>query len=243
MSDKSTPKDENKKHPNTTRKRKVNPKAATQRFLPIAEIRNDTVILKNGGLRAILTVEALNFNLKSETEQQGIISGYQAFINTLGFPVQICVRSRKVNIDPYIGQIREVARKQDNDLLRNQTIAYANFIEKIVEVADIMTKNFYVIIPLDDSQEKKSGLSKFFKWMGIDDTEAKAVQRYKLFVDKHVKLKDRINLVESGLNNIGLITRRLQTSELIELYYQYYNPRTSQEQKLSDNINTAPLVL
>lgn len=230
------------KKPDTVRKRKANPKAAAQRFLPIAEIRNDTVILKNGGLRAILIVEALNFNLKSETEQQGIIAGYQAFINTLGFPFQVCIRSRKVNIDPYISQIRDIARKQDNDLLRNQTIAYANFIEKIVDVADIMTKTFYAVIPLDDSQEKKSALSNFFKWMGLDDTEAKAVQRYRLFVEKHSKLKDRINLVESGLNNIGLITRRLTTSELIELYYQYYNPHTSQEQKLSGTVNTAPLV-
>lgn len=228
--------------PDTVRQRKGNPKAAAQRFLPIAEIRNDTVILKNGGLRAVLSVEALNFNLKSETEQQGIIAGYQAFINTLTFPLQVCVRSRKVNIDPYIIQIREIARKQENDLLRNQTIAYANFIEKICEVADIMTKSFFVVIPLDDSQETKSSLAKFFEWMGLDDTEAKAVQRYRLFVEKHNKLKDRMNLVESGLNNVGLITRRLTTSELIELYYQYYNPHTSQEQKLGGSINTAPLV-
>ena len=147
-----------------------------------------------------------------------------------------------MNIDPYIIQIREIARKQENDLLRNQTIAYANFIEKICEVADIMTKSFFVVIPLDDSQETKSSLAKFFEWMGLDDTEAKAVQRYRLFVEKHNKLKDRMNLVESGLNNVGLITRRLTTSELIELYYQYYNPHTSQEQKLGGSINTAPLV-
>jgi len=234
--------DTDQKKPDTVRKRKVNPKAAAQRFLPIAEIRNDTVLLKSGGLRAILSVEALNFNLKSETEQQGIIAGYQAFINTLGFPLQVCIRSRKVNIDPYIDHIREIARKQENDLLRSQTIAYANFIEKIVDVADIMTKNFYVVIPLDDSQEKKSALSNFFKWMGLDDTEGKLVQRYRLFINKHSKLNDRVNLVESGLNNIGLITRRLPTSDLIELYYQYYNPHTSQEQKLSGTVNTAPLV-
>lgn len=229
-------------HPDTVRKRKGNTKASSQRFLPIAEIRNDTVILKSGGLRAVLDVEALNFNLKSETEQQGIIAGYQSFINTLSFPLQIVVRSRKVNIDPYIGEIRNIARKQENDLLRDQTIAYANFIEKIVDVADIMTKKFYVIVPLDDSQEKKSSLSNFFKWLGMDDSEAKAIQRYRYFVQKHSKLKDHINLVESGLNNIGLITRRLTTSELIELYYQSYNPHTSQEQKLQGGINTAPLV-
>ncbi len=232
-----------KKKPDTVRKKKGNPKAATQRFLPIAEIRNDTVILKSGGLRAVLTVEALNFNLKSETEQQGIISGYQSFINTLSFPLQICIKSRKVNIDPYISNMKELAEKQENQLLKDQTIAYTNFIEKIIDVADIMAKTFYVVIPLDDTQTKKSSFASIFKFLGIDDTEAKAVQRYKSFLEKHEKLKDRINLVESGLNNVGLTTHRLETSKLIELYYQCFNPRTSQEQKIGDDLNTASLVM
>src|SRR3989344_9585053 len=101
------------KSKNTIRRRKNNSKSATQRFVPISEIRNDTVLLKHGGLRAVLEVEALNFNLKSETEQQGIIAGYEAFINTLVFPIQIVVRSTKVNIDPYIDQIHQKAEVQE----------------------------------------------------------------------------------------------------------------------------------
>ncbi|PIR53064.1 hypothetical protein COU76_02980 [Candidatus Peregrinibacteria bacterium CG10_big_fil_rev_8_21_14_0_10_49_10] len=232
-----------KKVPDTVRKKKTNPKAATQRFLPIAEIRNDTVVLKSGGLRAVLAIEALNFNLKSEVEQQGIISGYQSFINTLDFPLQICIKSRKVNIDPYINNMREIAKKQENELLRKQTVAYTKFIERIIDVADIMAKSFYVVVPLDDTQTKKASFSSLFKFLGMDDSESKAVQRYRNFMAKHEKLKDRLNLVESGLNNIGLITRRYTTSQLIELYYQCYNPRTSQEQKLGDDLNTAPMVL
>ena len=227
----------------TVRRRKNNKKASTQRFVPISEIRNDTVLLKKGGLRAILEIEALNFNLKSETEQQGIITGYESFINTLTFPLQIVVRSTKVNIDPYIEQIKEKAIRQENDLLREQTETYATFVEKIVEVADIMQKRFLVIVPLDDTEEKKSPLAQFFSWIGIDDSSSKITHRRKYFNEKATKLKDRVNLVDAGLRNIGLMTRRLNTMELIELYYQIYNPKTSQEQKLPKDLNTSPIYM
>ena len=224
---------------NLVRRRQRNKKVATQRFVPISEIRNDTVLLKKGGLRAVLEVETLNFNLKSETEQQGIISGYESFINTLTFPLQIVIRSTKVNIDPYIEQIRQKAIAQENDLLREQTESYALFVEKIVEVADIMQKRFLVVVPLDDTEQKKSPLSQFFSWIGIDDSKSKITYHRKYFTQKAAKLKDRVNLVDSGLRNIGLSTRRLTTIELIELYYQIYNPTTSQEQKLPKDLNTS----
>jgi len=230
-----------KKKTDTVRKRRKNAKAAVQRFIPISEIRNDTVILKKGGMRAVLEVTALNFNLKSETEQQGIISGYESFINTIMFPIQILVRSTKVNIDPYIDQIKQRASAQENELLRGQTESYALFIEKIVEVADIMQKRFLVIVPLDDAEEKKSSLSQFFSWFGIDDSQSKINYRRKYFAEKSVQLKDRVNLIESGLRNVGLMTRRLSTTELIELYYEVYNPKTSQEQKLPKDLNINPL--
>lgn len=227
------------KKKSTIRKRPKNSKAATQRFVPISEIRNDTVMLKKGGMRAVLEVQALNFNLKSETEQQGIIAGYESFINTLSFPLQIVIRSTKVNIDPYIEQIRKKGIDQQNELLREQTESYADFVERIVEVADIMQKRFLVVVPLDDSEEKKSALSQFFSWFGIDDSSAKISFRRKSFPKKAAKLKERINLIESGLRNVGLQTKRLTTMELIELYYQIYNPSTSQEQQLPNNLNTS----
>lgn len=135
--------------PSTVRTRTKSSAASTQRFIPIAEIRNDAVILKNGGLRAVLAVEALNFNLKSETEQQAIIAGYGAFMNTLTFPLQIVMRSTKTNIDDYLTNIREIAAKQENKLLQQQTRAYADFMQRLIEVADIMQKHFYVVVPTD----------------------------------------------------------------------------------------------
>lgn len=234
-----------KKLEDTVRKRKRSQKAATQRFLPFAEIRNDTVILKNGGLRAVLQVEPINYNLKSETEQMGIIEGYKSFINTLNFPVQIIMRSSRVNIDPYIIQIRDNADRQENSLLKDQSLAYADFIERIIEVAEIMQKRFFVIVPLDDEPEKKPVFSQFFAWMGIDDSLSKALNRSKRFNGLSLRLNDQITIVESGLQNVGLGTKRLKTRELIELFYQIYNPDTSQEQKLpkDGNLNTEDLVL
>ncbi|MBI3331819.1 TraC family protein [Candidatus Peregrinibacteria bacterium] len=216
----------------TVRQRKKNTLSSTQRFVPIGEIRNDTVLLKNGGFRAVLSVEALNFNLKSETEQQGIISGYESFVNTLHFPLQVVLRSSKMNIDPYLTQLRAIADKQQNDLLRDQTNAYASFVEKLVDVADIMQKRFFVIVPFDHTIRKKSLVEKFFGWISPDDRSAKASQRNRDFTEASKQLKDRVNLVTTGLENIGLTSHRLSTHELIELYYQIYNPQTSQEQKL-----------
>ncbi len=224
--------DSPKKAKSTVRNRKRKPMGSTQRFLPIGEIRNDTVWLKNGGLRAILQVEALNFNLKSETEQQGIISGYESFVNTLGFPLQIVIRSTKMNIDPYLVQLRTIASTQPNELLKDQTLAYADFIEKLIDIADIMQKKFYVVVPYDQNPRNKTMVEKFFAWMNPDDTLSKATQRHRDFSEGSRNLKERTNLIQTGLNNIGLSSKRLETHELIELYYQIFNPKTSQEQKL-----------
>lgn len=216
----------------TVRARKKSALVSTQRFLPIAEIRSDTVLLKNGGLRAVLQVEALNFNLKSEMEQQGIISGYEGLVNTLTFPLQIVVRSSKMNIDPYLAHLRELAEVQKNPLLKTQTGAYANFVERLIDVADIMQKRFYVIVPLDQTMRHKGLLEQFFSWISPDDSSVKAAQRARDFAAGSRGLKERVNLVQAGLENIGLMSKRLTTHELIELYYSIYNPKTSQEQKL-----------
>lgn len=216
----------------TVRSRKKTALVSTQRFLPIAEIRNDTVMLKNGGLRAVLQVEALNFNLKSEMEQQGIIAGYEGLVNTLNFPLQIVIRSSKMNIDPYLIHLRKLGETQENPLLKSQTFAYANFVEHLIDVADIMQKRFYVVVPLDQSMRHRGMLEQFFSWISPDDSATKAAQRSRDFAAGSHALKDRVTLVQAGLENIGLHNKRMTTHELIELYYQIYNPRASQEQKL-----------
>lgn len=221
--------------PSTVRKKKRSFSVSTQRYLPIAEIKEDTVILKNGGLRAVLKVNALNFNLKSEIEQQGIIAGYQAFLNTIIFPIQILVRSTRLNIDPYIQSLRKKAEAQTSPLMKDQTVDYADFMEKLVDIADIMQKNFYIVVPVDAPSKTKRGLiQRFLEWINVDDTRAKALQRSREFHAYAKLLRDRVTLIQSGLENVGITMRRLKTEELVQLYYGIYNPSTSQKQKFKN---------
>ena len=209
---------------------------STQRYLPVAEVRNNTIVLKNGGLRAVLAVEALNFNLKSETEQKGIIAGYGSFVNTIIFPLQIVIRSTRTNIDEYLTEVRDIGEKNTNELLKNQTLAYVSFVQRLIEVADIMQKKFYVIIPVDHIDRQKTTFEQFFDWLHPDDSSAKASIRSHEFSTAAAHLSERVEVVSSGLSNIGLHVKRLDTRGLIEMLYQSYNPKTSQNQKLPKNM-------
>jgi hypothetical protein len=220
----------------TVRNRKASAAASVQRFLPVAEVRNETILLKNGGLRAVIAVEAMNFNLKSETEQQGIIAGYGAFVNTLTFPLQIVIRSSRTNIDDYLETVRVLGEKNENTLLKQQTLSYVAFMQKLLDVADIMQKRFYVVVPVDQSIRHKTAIEQFFDWLHPDDTSARASQRSHGFAQGARQLKERVDLVSSGLNNVGLHCHRLDTRELIELLYKTYNPKTSQTQKMPKDV-------
>lgn len=225
----------------TVRARKTGTKLSTQRYLPVAEVKNNTIVLKNGGMRAVLAIEALNFNLKSETEQQGIIAGYGAFVNTITFPIQIVIRSMKTNIDEYLKQVKETGEKHENQLLKDQTLSYVAFMQKLIEVADIMQKRFYVIIPVDHADRKKTLFEQFFDWLHPDDSAAKASVRSHEFTSASGKLNERVDLVSSGLTNIGLHAKRLNTRDLIALLYETYNPKTSQSEKIPMDIGQMKL--
>jgi len=209
--------------------------ASTQRFLPIAEIHNNTVVLKNGGLRAVLQASSINFNLKSEDEQNALIYGYQSFLNSLEFPIQILVRSKKLDIDDYLSHLQEIKEKQDNPLLKEQTAEYQEYIEKLVEYADIMEKKFYVVIPVDGPTGTKIGfIDRFLSHIFPDDSVAKMRARQKNFKELRKKLTQRINQVEQALMSLNVRTKELTTKELIELYYQSYNPITARQEKIDE---------
>lgn len=208
------------------------PTLSTQTYLRIAEIREDTLVLKNGGIRSILKVSSINFNLKSEDEQNAIIYSYQGFLNTLDEPIQIVVRSKKLDIDNYLDDLREKSSKQTNALLQKQTIEYVEYIQKLVEFADIMSKDFYVVVPQDPFRSKDQNfLEKFFGFINAKDSFAQIKQRRDEFDELKKKLAQRVNSVKIGLENCGLKVEELNTKDLIRLFYEINNPVASRYQK------------
>lgn len=208
------------------------PTLSTQTYLRISEIRENTVVLKNGGLRAVLRVSSINFNLKSEDEQNAIIYSYQGFLNTLEDPIQIVIRSKKLDIDKYLDDLREKATKQTNALLQKQTTEYVEYIQKLVEYADIMSKEFYVVIPQDPYRSKnQTFLEKFFGFINAKDSYGQIKQRRDEFDELQRKLAQRVNSVKIGLENCGLKVEELTTKDLIQLFYEINNPVAARYQK------------
>lgn len=209
--------------------------SSSQTYLKIAEIRDDTLVLKNGGIRAVLNVSSINFNLKSEDEQNAIIYSYQNFLNSIEFPVQIIIKSKKLDIDNYIDQLNELGEKQTNTLLQRQTYEYIDYIQRLVEYADIMQKEFYVVVPFDPFRSTKPNfLQRFFQDMSPKDSFSELKRRHNEFIQLKKSLNQRINVVKSGLENTGLTVKQLTTPELIELFYETYNPLSSRNQKIEE---------
>lgn len=206
---------------------------STQLYLPVAEIHDNTVVLKNGGLRAVLEVGSVNVNLKSEEEQTALAYSYQNFLNSLEFPVQIVVQSRKLDISNYLESLKKIGDAHTNELLQNQTYEYAEYIRKLVEFADIMEKKFYLIVPYDPPRAKQTTLFEKF-WAAIHPADSVSAfkRRQQEFAELNHTLQQRIDAVTGSLENCSLHTRHLKTTELIKLFYGAYNPLTSQNEKV-----------
>ncbi|QQR55162.1 hypothetical protein IPG41_01155 [Candidatus Peregrinibacteria bacterium] len=206
---------------------------STQLYLKVSEIRDDVAILKNGGLRAVLKTSSINLNLKSEEEQNAVIYSYQNFLNSLEFPIQIVIRSKKLDLEHYIEKLKKIGVKQGNPLLQKQTFEYIEYISRLVEYADIMEKQFYVVIPQDPiGEERRSFIKSFLESLFPGDTVAKIKQRHAQFAELKKRITQRMNTVRAGLESCGLRVDPLTTQELIGLFYETYNPLTSRSQKV-----------
>jgi type IV secretory pathway VirB4 component len=153
--------------------------SSTQRYLPFSEIRDNMIIMKDGSSRMVLKVHALNFNLKSTEEQDAILMSYQRFLNSLSFPIQIIVRSLKVDIEAYINRLKNIAIKQQNPLLQEQTYKYIDFLVNLIDLAQIMKKEFYIVVPFDfenDESVRKTDMFGIFRsfWSALSQEESVA---------------------------------------------------------------------
>ena len=203
-----------------TKKKAKAPSA--QAHLSIAEVKENTVVLKDGTLRSVLLVSSINFSLKSEDEQNAIVSAYVSFLNSIDFPLQIVVQSRRLQIQPYLDSLAKREREMTNELLRVQIADYRSFVQELVDIGQIMTKRFYVVVGYNPISNKKKSF-----WSRAKEVTrpASAVRlKEKHFLERKKDLDSRVHHVTTGLESIGLSVVALDTQALIELYYSTYNP-------------------
>ncbi|MEX0869929.1 MAG: hypothetical protein WDZ39_00685 [Candidatus Spechtbacterales bacterium] len=196
----------------------------TQKLIPIDNIRNDVVVLKGGQLRGILQVSSMNLALKSRDEQSAVIFEYQNFLNSLDFSVQILVNSRLMNVDEYIQKLQDMVDKQKSELLKMQTLEYIKFIQEFVEEANIVTTDFYVVIPfsLIEADTQKGGAGERAKSLVGKSGDLGTMDSEKFLFYKG-QLMQRVDFVSAGLHRMGLSARMLTTEELISLFWSAYN--------------------
>ena len=212
---------------------------STQRYLPFSEIRDNCIIMKDGSSRMVLQVFSLNFNLKSVEEQDSILVSYQRFLNTLNFPIQIIVRSLKVDIESYINKLKMLATNQKNTLLQEQTYRYIDFLMNLIDLAQIMRKDFYIIIPYDeeaDQSVKKQDFIGIFQsfWKSLNQEVSVAeIRTNRRHIDALSKWNaERVTIVRTALESMGLKSEELKKDWIVKLLYNYYNPRVFTENGL-----------
>jgi type IV secretory pathway VirB4 component len=222
-----------------TNKKAVSNPNSTQNTLKIADIRDGIVIMEDGSFRSVVMVQSINFDLMSLEEQEAVEYSYQGFLNSLYFPIQIFMHSQRIDLQRYIDKLQNARNQQENMLLAMLMDDYINYIYDLTEQASIMDKKFYVVVPyftvedaqgsLTKSKDFFTGVSKLFSGktphIVVDETAlAKAKD----------ELRNRVQYVLSGLLQSNVQALPLDTQELIELYYDIYNPDTATQQRIKD---------
>ncbi len=215
---------------------------STQDYLKFAEIRDSIIITRKGELRAIIMVSSINFALKSEQEQDAIVFAYQNFLNSMNFPIQIVMQSKKLDLSKYLTKLKQASKNQTNELLRMQTIDYIDFIERLIKIANIMDKKFFVVIPFTPPP-KIQPAAKNFKGI-IKNAQTPELQiTLDEFNTWKQELKQRVEVIQSGLGSVGIRSAQLNTQQIIELLYEIYNPEEASKEKLAEAENlTAEVV-
>jgi len=196
------------------------PSGATQQFVPVKEIRNGVIMLKDGGYRGVLICSSINFGLKSADEQHAITLGFQNFLNTLDFSIQIVVNSRKMDLRPYLALLEEKAPGQKTELMRIQLREYIEFVRSFTDQANIMTKSFYVIVSYAPHVSATSAVN----FLRRENPTTKNAAAETSFEEDRAQLEQRLTLVSAGLAGTGVRAVPLGTEEVIELLYRSFNP-------------------
>lgn len=205
--------------------------AATQAFVSVRDIRDNVVIHKDGSMSMVILASSINFALKSSDEQHAVLMQFQNFLNTLDFTLQIYVQSRRLNIEPYLEMLSGLEGKQDNDLMRVQLREYMQFIRSFTEDVDVMSKNFFVVVPYTPT---KIDFTKGITSMFAPRSTGAGLPSEQNFEEHRIQLEQRVGMVTEGLARVGVRTITLQKDDLVELLYHIYNP--------ADPTGSAPVI-
>lgn len=215
------------------------PIASTQQHLDIDDIRDNIVILRNGNAVTVLQTTAVNFDLLSEREQDSMIFAYAALLNSLTYPIQVLVRSKKMDISNYIKLLGEAQQKAANEQIAYQIGLYANFIKELVSRNEVLDKRFYIVIPYAGTT-----LSQALTLPSLFTKKAPVEDRWHILEKAKVNLGPKVDHLIKQVARIGVKAHQLTTEELVEFYYDLYNPDVSLEQKAALNTTeyTTPIV-
>lgn len=198
---------------------------SSQDFVPVKEVRDGIIILNNGGLRGVLMASSLNFALKSEDEQTAFIMQFQNFFNSLDFSIQIYIQSRELDIRPYLRTLEVEYKRTMDDLMRIQIREYMEFIKSFVEGADIMTKQFFVVVPYSPATiSLNTGILGSLPWSKSAGNKQEKNEKKTAFEENVSQLDQRMAIVQQGLVRTGVRSVQLDTEEIIELLYKIFNP-------------------
>ncbi|OGC46511.1 hypothetical protein A2V49_00475 [candidate division WWE3 bacterium RBG_19FT_COMBO_34_6] len=214
--------------------------ATTQDHLDIYEVKNNLVVLKSGTVCAVLQTTAVNFDLLSEIEQDATIAAFSMLLNSITFPIQIVLRSKKLDITKYIEKVHKVEQRMEDPLLRIQAESYRKFVQDTIKNNEVLDKKFYVVIPSGPTAEKEPGSGPFdffAKLLGTTHRKRVSVNTEQLLKEAEIKLYPKVDHMIKEFNRIGVRAKQINTQELVELYFDIYNPSTVHGQRIRTNVD------
>ncbi len=213
--------------------------ASTQEHLDILEIKNNLVILKNGSVCSVLQTTAVNFDLLSEIEQDAIIAAFSMLLNSITYPTQVVLRSKRLDITKYVGIVQKIEAKITDPLMKHQIESYRKFVQDVIKNNDVLDKKFYVVVPSGNSISKDVGTDPFEfvnRLFGIQHKRVN-VNIDAVLLDAQTQLLPKVEHLIGEFNRIGVKTRQMTTQELVELYFDIYNPSNQHGQRIRTNID------
>ena len=214
--------------------------ATTQDHLDILDIKDNYTILKNGTVCAVILTTAVNFDLLSEIEQDAIIAAFSMLLNSITFPMQVVIRSRKLDISKYVDKVRKVESKINDPLLKHQAESYRKFVQDVIKVNEVLDKRFYVVVSTSNVVVTQKGGGAFdwlVKLSGFQNKRVGAVNMEKILQDGRTQLSPRVDHVIREFGRIGIKCKQLTTQELVELYFDIYNPSNIHGQRIRTNVD------